>query len=360
MSAFQILHMLFPETPENDLLQALEEAQYDVDEAVRLLTEQTRAPAADLAADGRQVCRHYMAGECRRSDCWFSHDLSGIVCRFWLTGTCLNGRDCPFSHRYSAKGTRDLSTPARAQDKPPGPDEFPTLAGRPSLKAPPSSLDNAKIARLKRLKQEFFWVPSAALSGEMNSSASLSDDTLRERLRRQFRRSVNVAAPAAWVETGKSVEREYLGSRADAIKHAELRNKYFQLAADAYRRGDRAGAKELSRQGRLHNEAMQELHQAACQSIFSRRNAHLENEAMIDLHGLHILEALRMLDAKLDRLRERRYRGFVYVITGTGHHAYQGAAKLLPAVQRFLCENGYDFFDCSADKLGGMLAVNCK
>lgn len=38
------------------------------------------------AIGGGRVCRYFLAGECRRADCRFSHDLGRALCRFWLRG----------------------------------------------------------------------------------------------------------------------------------------------------------------------------------------------------------------------------------------------------------------------------------
>ncbi|KAK0542717.1 hypothetical protein OC845_006484 [Tilletia horrida] len=46
-----------------------------------------------------RVCRYFLAGECRRFDCRFSHDLGRALCRFWLRGQCLND-PCGFLHDY--------------------------------------------------------------------------------------------------------------------------------------------------------------------------------------------------------------------------------------------------------------------
>ncbi|KIM21188.1 hypothetical protein M408DRAFT_333613 [Serendipita vermifera MAFF 305830] len=46
-----------------------------------------------------RVCRYFLAGECLRSDCRFSHDLDRALCRFWLRGVCAKGDNCEFMHR---------------------------------------------------------------------------------------------------------------------------------------------------------------------------------------------------------------------------------------------------------------------
>lgn len=41
-----------------------------------------------------RMCRYYLAGECRRADCRFSHDVDRALCRFWLRGQCAKGEQC--------------------------------------------------------------------------------------------------------------------------------------------------------------------------------------------------------------------------------------------------------------------------
>ncbi|KAL0060888.1 hypothetical protein AAF712_012352 [Marasmius tenuissimus] len=47
---------------------------------------------------GNRVCRYFVAGECLRADCRFSHDLERALCRFWLRGACAKGEHCEFLH----------------------------------------------------------------------------------------------------------------------------------------------------------------------------------------------------------------------------------------------------------------------
>lgn len=46
-------------------------------------------------------CVFFLEGNCRRSDCKFSHDLSSIPCKYWIEGFCFKGELCPFSHDFS-------------------------------------------------------------------------------------------------------------------------------------------------------------------------------------------------------------------------------------------------------------------
>lgn len=46
-------------------------------------------------------CVFFLEGNCRRSDCKYSHDLSNITCKYWIEGFCFKGELCPFQHSYS-------------------------------------------------------------------------------------------------------------------------------------------------------------------------------------------------------------------------------------------------------------------
>ncbi|KAL9338970.1 hypothetical protein Peur_067985 [Populus x canadensis] len=165
------------------------------------------------------------------------------------------------------------------------------------------------------------------------------------------------AAPV-WLETGEAVASMYSEMREEARDHARLRNAYLEQARQAYLIGNKALAKELSAKGQLHNMHMKEAHGKAQESIYRQRNpASLEmqgtgrgHERMIDLHGLHVTEAIHVLKHELSILRSTAraadQRLQVYICVGTGHHT-RGArtpARLPVAVQRYLLEEeGLDY-----------------
>ncbi|KAJ8750881.1 hypothetical protein K2173_016062 [Erythroxylum novogranatense] len=164
--------------------------------------------------------------------------------------------------------------------------------------------------------------------------------------------------PPVWLETGEAVANMYSELRGEARDHARLRNAYFEQARQAYLVGNKALAKELSVKGQLHNMHMKAAHGKAQESIYRQRNpVELEiqgngrvRERMIDLHGLHVSEAIHMLKHELSVLRstdsaaEQRLQ--VYICVGTGHHTRgsRTPARLPVAVQRYLLEEeGLDY-----------------
>ncbi|PKI59955.1 hypothetical protein CRG98_019649 [Punica granatum] len=152
----------------------------------------------------------------------------------------------------------------------------------------------------------------------------------------------------------------YSDLREEARDHARLRNAYFEQARQAYLVGNKALAKELSVKGQLHNMHMKAAHGKAHESIYRQRNpvplemqggdGRGQQERMIDLHGLHVSEAVHVLKHELAVLRsaaraaEQRLQ--VYICVGTGHHTRgsRTPARLPVAVQRYLLEEeGLDF-----------------
>lgn len=144
---------------------------------------------------------------------------------------------------------------------------------------------------------------------------------------------------ALWVTTGQSVGQLYQSLRAEAAEEARLRNKYFDRAAAAFKKNDGASAKRLGALGREANLRMKELHHRAAEAIFQARNPpHVTD--IVDLHGLHVSEALERLPPALGKALP----GTLRILTGTGHHTKgTGRARLRPAVKKWLQDEGYFF-----------------
>lgn len=164
------------------------------------------------------------------------------------------------------------------------------------------------------------------------------------------------AAPV-WLETGEAVANVYSEMREEARDHARLRNAYFEQARQAYLIGNKALAKELSVKGQLHNMQMKAAHGKAQESIYRLRNPVSPEmqgngrgqERIIDLHGLHVSEAIHVLKRELSVLRNAArsadQRMQVYICVGTGHHTKgsRTPARLPISVQRYLLEEGLDY-----------------
>ncbi|XP_075506238.1 polyadenylate-binding protein-interacting protein 7-like [Primulina tabacum] len=154
-------------------------------------------------------------------------------------------------------------------------------------------------------------------------------------------------ASSVWLETGDAVASIYSETREEARDHARVRNSYFEQARQAYLIGNKALAKELSIKGQLHNMHMKAAHGKAQESIYRQRNPNAQSngrERMIDLHGLHVNEAIHVLKREFAVMKNTaRSEGqclLAYICVGTGHHTRgsRTPARLPTAVQRYLLE----------------------
>ncbi|KAI9300109.1 hypothetical protein BJ944DRAFT_244511 [Cunninghamella echinulata] len=105
--AMDILIDLFPEYTKNNIQTMLSSVNFDMDRALELFI-----PRSATIIKKRQVCRHYLQGDCHRQDCRFAHhsnmNLKVKVCKFWLQEDCLKGDDCEFLHDIDAQWIQEI------------------------------------------------------------------------------------------------------------------------------------------------------------------------------------------------------------------------------------------------------------
>ncbi|KAG6517160.1 polyadenylate-binding protein-interacting protein 7-like [Zingiber officinale] len=166
-----------------------------------------------------------------------------------------------------------------------------------------------------------------------------------------------VPSSPVWLETGDAVANIYSETREEARDLARLRNAFFDQARQAYLIGNKALAKELSFKGQLYNMHMKAAHEKAKEEIYRKRNPVSaktqgyggEQDRLIDLHGLHVNEALQVLNHELRILRSTAratcQRLHVMICVGTGHHTkgVRTPARLPVAVEQYLLDEGIRF-----------------
>ncbi|KAL3668989.1 hypothetical protein V7S43_006277 [Phytophthora oleae] len=397
------LQLKFPDIDPNRLCDLLRLVGLDVDKAHAVL----KATIERESIGPGQVCRHYLQGECRRADCMFLHDTDNITCRFWLRGTCLQAEHCVFAHDFceyyamddNTLGRRDYdsedemdqnSAPLDIQAE----DMFPSLqsattgASAPHPPPPPQGSDGPLLTEaptntypltddsVADLSMNFARavalqpMPTTAIASLGNGGVYGIDSSRRKPPSLPVHRPLYHKAGSGeglsskWVSTGQSVSAQYLDLREQAYEMACARNKCFMGATQAYRNGNKALAKGLSKQGHEYNAKMKNFHFLAASEIFESRNppSQLYMDRMMDLHGLHVAEAVEFLTQMLPKLADEGVDS-IYLVTGSGHHSKgpDGNARLLPAVERFLGNEGYQYTPV-ADGAGfvGMLLVDLR
>ncbi|KAJ6624990.1 hypothetical protein B0H10DRAFT_2005176 [Mycena sp. CBHHK59/15] len=242
--------------------------------------------ARDPARGRGMVCRYFVAGECLRADCRFSHDLERALCRFWLRGTCAKQDNCEFLHHLPKDvDMSSLSAAMSRANVPPGTGPLAMHTAPPPDDFPALGLDGNKTDGKA--------APSTPLS-----AAQLNDPTLiarREAMGHSadnlYHRSAIVAprasprlklrAPALLptLPTGEAINSLYMTYRSRALQLGAARNACLSRAADAWRRGDGAAAKRFSREGHELNDKMgKEMVTAAAKLV--RERAKLAEQAV--------------------------------------------------------------------------------
>ncbi|KAF9092061.1 hypothetical protein BGX29_010634 [Mortierella sp. GBA35] len=411
MTPLEMLQLIIHDISPERIEKAFAKTGYDFDNTLELImAEKTQQPALIVPAPvgdirSTQTCRHFLQGNCFRRDCWYSHDLDSMICKFWLKGQCLKGETCEFNHFLDTNRNFDAPAPAPKQ-LPPAMDDFdfPSLAAststkskapawgaksngtKDSQKTKPSN-NSSNIKNKKGVKEEttvetlatqldekvkvtsppLLAKPLVSYSATAAAAAS-KPLTLMQRTenvedqRRSFKLQM---APKTipWLESGSVLNETYLKARAQAIAYAKARNNCFEMATKAYQRNDGAGAAKYSAQGREYNDLMMTTHREASREIFDSRNGGLvksvtKGETWIDLHGLHVDESLAFLDEFMEKLENEVYTGTVYIVTGSGNHSQNFRAKLKPAIVDWLESWGYVWKEMSMDTVsGGLLAV---
>lgn len=85
--------------------------------------------------------------------------------------------------------------------------------------------------------------------------------------------------------------------------------------------------------------------QRAHKKIFSSKNAEVSNTFKVDLHALHVDEAVAEMEKTIQDLSRFKCTWNVEVVTGKGLHSSVDGPKILPAVRHFLKERSYEFWE---------------
>ncbi|KAK4275167.1 hypothetical protein QN277_018296 [Acacia crassicarpa] len=132
--------------------------------------------------------------------------------------------------------------------------------------------------------------------------------------------------------------------REDANQHWDSTRSYYQKAAAAYTKKDRAYAAYLSDQGREQSNLAQKADAKASHDIFMARNKDIENVITIDLHGQHIKPAMKMLKLHLIFGSLVPSVQTLRVITGCGSHGV-GKSKLKQSVVKLLEKEKIEWYE---------------
>lgn len=127
---------------------------------------------------------------------------------------------------------------------------------------------------------------------------------------------------------------QYLSLRARANEAGDAMAQCFERSHQAYASGDKAGAKQLSNEGKRRQQEMEKLNREASEWIFVENNKDSQ-PGEVDLHGLYVKEAITFTDQAIQEARQRG-DSEVHLIVGKGLHSRGGIAKLKPAIEELI------------------------
>ncbi|GAC94796.1 hypothetical protein PHSY_002369 [Pseudozyma hubeiensis SY62] len=295
------------------------------------LTPRFEAATSNPSGSGgaNRVCRYFMAGECRRSDCRFSHDLDNrAVCRYWLKGHCAHN-PCNFLHDYDAlnqlaagivsgltvnDGSMQQQPASTADAAGAGGvarasngtrDDFPQLGG--SAKDAPSKTSYAATLGSGADPSRNRWASTvqkraptdAATKAQSDTQGVISIHSKAAPIRSQpganalenkssskgaaagprtsARLPLRPSALLPTLLTGSSAAETYQTHRGDALSLAEQRNKLLARASEAFRKGDVASAKKFSKEASSLNHQYEDESRTAAHAIVKERMRELRS-----------------------------------------------------------------------------------
>jgi len=179
------------------------------------------------------------------------------------------------------------------------------------------------------------------------ASCSIQEDSKEEDLE-QHHCSTHVDTAFQLDLGAAEIERATMKAHHTAYKSALLRSKHAKSA------GNHTSARAHARTAHRHASSFLVARQRSSAAAFHAHNAATLNIFKLDLHGMHVKEAVTVLKKYVEGLGQLHHPGalLVKVVTGFGKHsAIPGRAKILPAVIEYLAEAGV-LFDVEEENPG--------
>ncbi|KHO00729.1 Smr protein/MutS2 [Metarhizium album ARSEF 1941] len=153
------------------------------------------------------------------------------------------------------------------------------------------------------------------------------------------------------------VEREYDRLRDLARAENDRAHQASQRSQDAFRSGDHDASQKHSRESKQHYARRDDYNRQAADYIFRENNAPGKVDGdTIDLHGLYVEEAERILEERI-RAGQRRGQQHLHAIVGKGNHSTGHVQKIKPKVEELCGELGLKY---RTEENAGRIYINLQ
>ncbi|KAK8915576.1 Smr domain-containing protein [Metarhizium anisopliae] len=153
------------------------------------------------------------------------------------------------------------------------------------------------------------------------------------------------------------VEREYDRLRDLARAENDKAHQASKRSQDAFHSGDHDASQKYSRESKQHYAKRDDYNRQASDYIFRENNAQGKIDGdSIDLHGLYVEEAERILEERI-RADQRRGQEHLHAIVGKGNHSNGHVQKIKPKVEELCRELGLKY---RTEENAGRIYINLQ
>ncbi|BDA46923.1 probable NEDD4-binding protein 2 at C-terminar half [Coccomyxa sp. Obi] len=138
-------------------------------------------------------------------------------------------------------------------------------------------------------------------------------------------------------------QRLYQEQRAEALMLKQEMEMRYAEARKAWERRDHSLAQQLRQRAHQCRDRYRAAQAAASENIFKKKNQLVQNFWEVELHGLHVNEAIEKTDNIYRALKNLPSTKRLQLITGKGLHSEGNIARLLPAIIGYLEEKNLDY-----------------
>ena len=157
----------------------------------------------------------------------------------------------------------------------------------------------------------------------------------------------------SWEGEAETDDLDYAELRSDAYMHHQRRAQLFQKAQRAFESNMKPAAFYYSQLAHQEGEKVRAANSRASEILFDSRQATVEKTNKLDLHSLHVDEAVKLvkdiLSGRLSELNQMpsarvgKNKTQITIITGRGNHSRGGNAKVRPSVINYLKQHNFYF-----------------